>query len=261
MNEQQLRHQIEASQVGSIAESLYTHRLPCIDFVSEPASGSDSLDRSRIGGPFLAPEGFEIPIYYNEPMNFLCQLSSDDLNSLAPHLSGHLLFFASEHNWTGGHRACSVIHVPHGAPTKTITPLPSDYLSQNPCILLGSPSISVPVPMDEYQSPATQPWHALPDSLRDPLCQIHDATTRIEGNYKQNFFHRFLGHPDIIQYDERKYLSTCEEGDEWLSLLAIYDDHNAGISFGDTGAIHFYIRRSSFEQLDFSDVQCHLETC
>ena len=70
-----------------------------------------------------------------------------------------------------------------------------------------------------------------------------------------------MGHPDPIQYDARPFIRRSAAPADWLALLAVYEDRNAGIYFGDTGGLYFYIQKAKFELGDFSKVLAFIQTC
>ena len=261
MTENQIQTLIQSSGLGSIGDIWYGRRLPCVDFCSRLATDIDPSDASRLGGPYLATPGFAPPRYEDVEMDFVCQIACSDVSSVAPHLSGHLLFFAPAQAVSDGHDVAAVVHIEASSELVPFTPSPGYYFRQVACILSPSASCSLPSPMDTFQSPDTQPWHELDDALRSKFLSNYSATTRIPGDPYGYSLHRFMGHPDPIQYDWRPFLRRITNPGDWISLLAIYDDRAAEVGYGDTGCLYFWIERARFERGDFTNIRACIQTC
>ncbi|NBO66841.1 MAG: DUF1963 domain-containing protein [Acidobacteria bacterium] len=243
VTEYQIQTLIQSSGLGSIGDIWYGRRLSCVDFCSRLAIDIDPSDASRLGGPYLATPGFAPPRYEDVEMDFVCQIACSDVSSVAPHLRGHPLVFDASSEL-----------VP-------FTPSPGYYFRQVACILSPSVSCSLPSPMDTFQSPDTQPWHELDDALRSKFLSNYSATTRIPGDPYGYSLHRFMGHPDPIQYDWRPFLRGITNPGDWISLVAIYDDRAAEVGYGDTGCLYFWIERARFERGDFTKIRACIQTC
>jgi len=261
MTESQIQALIQSSDLGQIGESWYARRLPCVDFFSRLATDADPPEASRLGGPYLATPDFTHPRYDEAEMDFVCQIACSDLTTVAPHLKGHLLFFVPAQAVIDGHDVAAVVQIDAHSELVSLTPNPGYYFRQIACILSPSPSCSLPSPMDAFQSPDTQPWHGIDDALKSRFISVYSATTRIPGDPYHYSLHRFMGYPDPIQYDERPFLRGITNPDDWISLLAIYDDRAAYVGYGDTGCLYFWIERARFDRGDFTNVRACIQTC
>ncbi len=260
MKEDEIQLLLELKKLGNLGEAYYAQRLPCIDFKSTASTEADSLTQSHMGGTFLAPLDFSLPVYEGMAMDFVCQINAVDVQHLAPHIDGHLLFFAPVQLLMEGHDAAAVVHVPQGATIISISASPSEYFRQKPALLPAKTACSLPAPMDPFQSPATQPWHEGKRAIKEKIWGFYSRTTRIEDDLYHSNYHRFMGHPDPVQYDARPYIRRICPASEWLSLLAVYEDRNAELYFGETGALYFYIPKEHFEKSDFSRIYACIQT-
>jgi uncharacterized protein YwqG len=260
MTENQIQALIQANGLGAIGESWYGRRLPCVDFCSRLATDADPLEASRLGGPYLAPPDFTPPRYDGAEMDFVCQIACSDVATVAPHLRGHLLFFAPAQSVMDGHDVAAVVHVDATTRLVSFRPEPGEYFRQMACVLSASPSCSLPAPMDEFQSPETQPWHEMDEPLKSKFSSVYFQSTRIPGDPYHGSLHRFMGHPDPIQYDWRPFLRGVEDPSDWISLLAVYDDATGYVGYGDTGCLYFWIERTRLGRGDFSNIKACIQT-
>ena len=96
--------------------------------------------------------------------------------------------------------------------------------------------------------------------MKEKLRSFYCRTTRIQDDLYHSNWHRFLGHPDPIQYDARPFIQRRHQGSDLLALMAVYEDRNAEVYFGDTGALYFYIPKTNFERCDFSEIYACIQT-
>jgi uncharacterized protein YwqG len=70
--------------------------------------------------------------------------------------------------------------------------------------------------------------------------------------------HRFLGHPDVVQWDMHRDLKGLPT--DWLLLLQVDSDEASDTNWGDTGRIYYWIRTRDLVVGDFSQTQLVLQS-
>ena len=144
------------------------------------------------------------------------------------------------------------IHIPKSQDLQVYTCDPDPEFELRHASLKCHSSWSLPTPLDALEH--TAEWQQDSRDVSDAFHPIYDASVRIPQDREQGFWHRFLGHPDYIQY-------KCCPDDSYMPLLALYSDDRAGLVYGDTGALYYFIRRLDFERCDFSSVVGIVQTC
>jgi uncharacterized protein YwqG len=240
---------------------------------------------SKIGGDPDLPAGTEWPRFRGVPLGFLAQLkmvdaAKHDVSGSLPS-SGLLSFFydARQEAWgfdpkdRGGWR---VLFFDGGGASLRRVPAPDDLPDESPfspCKLSFSTELTPP-PWESLYVKAL----ALTEQERDKCVDLIDRTRGEDG-----IIHRLLGHPDPIQGDmqlecqltfhgvytgdERGYRNprraALEKGAaDWQLLLQIdSDEENAGMMWGDSGRIYFWIRKADLKKRAFENVwmvlQCY----
>lgn len=253
MHKDELTTAIHHLNRGTVGDAYAASILPCIDMVTQIPLGQPDPFESHIGGMFVAPEGFSLPRWKDRPMNFLCQLKCSDLHPIANHLTGHLLFFAPMRDLVFDDVGEPVaIHIPKSQNLQVYTCDPDPEFELRHASLKCHSSWSLPTPLDALEH--TAEWQQDSRDVSDAFHPIYDASVRIPQDREQGFWHRFLGHPDYIQY-------KCCPDDSYMPLLALYSDDRPGLVYGDTGALYYFIRRQDFERCDFSSVVGIVQTC
>jgi hypothetical protein len=145
-----------------------------------------------------------------------------------------------------------VIHIPECSRLQVFTCDRDPEFELRHATLRCHTSWSLPAPHDALQH--SSEWRQYSRRVSDAFHPIYDASIRIPGDREQGFWHRFLGHPDYVQYD-------CCPDDTHIPLLALYSDDRPGLVYGDSGSLYYFIRRADFERGDFSSIRGIIQTC
>jgi len=237
-------------RVDSIIAELKAQARPCLRLV--PAAGG----KSRLGGP--AEMAVAWPRYEGRPLSLLAQLDLAEIHAaggvdwLPSH--GRLLFFYElEHSGWGGTSAdagCAVVRYETGAPIVAAEPadLPTDFRFDARPIRFSADT-SLP---DETRLNIN--WRSLSRAEEAALEQAIEALAPPEP------VHQLGGFPAPIQDDQmelecQRAVSPSEGGaraSDWRLLLQLDTDEEAGMMWGDTGRLYFWVREQDARAGDFS---------
>jgi uncharacterized protein YwqG len=241
------------------------------------------LGASKFGGlPDLAP-GMQWPEFKGMPMSFIAQIRLSDLRSLEAAkvlpATGLLWFFYDAQQQTFGSdpadKAGWTVIYRDGAPvpaqlhrTEASQALPKGARFK-PCSVSFASELTLP------ERPALE----APGLMWTP-----DEQKRYEdlyANYPNEADrgatrHRMLGHPDTIQDDMRAQCQLQAHGVssaddpraaqllpaamDWLLLLQVDTDEDAGMRWANTGMLYYWIRRDALQARRFGDVWLVLQS-
>jgi uncharacterized protein YwqG len=263
------------SDVGSlIADSVWIKSQPADEAVLE-------LGASRLGGLPDLPPTLAWPRWKNTPQSFVAQLRLSDVHQYeaAPLLpaSGWLYFFydAAQEVY-GGNPAdrggWAVLYYPGDGSSLVRHPAPPDLPAQaqfRSLVLAFSVESTLP----------QRPEVFLPKLDWTP--QEQDLYSDFAVSYRPPEdralpHHQLLGHAHDLQDDmhievqlashglnvEKGETSAELEGGalDWLLLLQIDSDPNAGMRWGSSGMLYYWIERRALEARHFEDVWCVLQS-
>jgi uncharacterized protein YwqG len=260
-----LHARLVAGGLDAQANALLALIEPSVRLTAAPASEADlPPGASKLGGCPDVPPDFHWPEYQGLPQSFLAQLDLGGLKGLAgaevlpP--AGLLSFFydAEQRPWgfdPAERDAWRVLYTPAGTPL-TRAPFPEQ---------LPEASRFRSCRLDAAADFTFAPWEssdvtALGLTLEQGGAYAHalDLTDVPAGT------HRLLGHPDPVQGDMQLEAQLASHGincgtgaaedDEqvdalrpgataWRLLLQLDSDEHAGMSWGDSGRIYFWMRR------------------
>lgn len=248
---------------------LNTLRLPAIAFF--PASAS-SL--SRLGGLPSLPAALPWPEWKGKPLAFLCQINlaelPDDCERSALPSSGLLYFFYNQGQETWGFDpedagSWRVLYADapsaNGAPRAAPAGMNEDGIyPEKPVALVAIKTY--PDSQDERVSALN-----MNDIQSDQYCEL---TSRVFNNGPG---HHLLGHPSPVQNNDMDLecqlashglncggsmsasdprVKELESGrQDWMLLLELDTDDDAGMMWGDCGKLYFWIRRDDLKNKRF----------
>ena len=242
----------EASQerVEAIIAELKARAQPCLRMVSA-AEG-----KSRLGG--TAQMAGAWPRYEGRPLCLLAQLDLAEIHAAGgldwlPSEGRLLFFYELEHSGWGGtpeDAGCAVVRYEPGPAVEASTPddLPADFrLDAVPVSF--SPDTSLP---DE--SRLNIDWRSFSHAQEAALEQAIEALAPAEP------VHQVGGFPAPIQSDEmelecQRNLQSRDKNaraSDWRLLLQLDTDTEAGMMWGDTGRLYFWVREQDARAGDFS---------
>jgi len=248
---------------------------PCVRLTS-----TDNSVRTRIGGRPPIQGRFEWPHWNGQPLGFVAQIELTEIQSALPidwlPSEGRLLFFYDpEQNVWGfdpkDKGGCVVIFDPNGEPAPSLDPpqaLP-DHGSFSEKNLAAASAQSHPS-LDRFGETvgdlSTHAWDAL-DKQYSPPTPVHQIGgypwpvqndgMELESQLASNGV--YVGNAEGYTSSDVEKLKDGAK--DWLLLLQIDSDDEAGIMWGDIGMLYFWIRRQDAEKRDFSNVWVVLQCC
>lgn len=263
------------------AARVAAHARPAIRLSPSPGAADGG---SRLGGDPDLPDAAEWPEWKGKPLAFLGQVALADVAGLAGAealpADGLLSFFYDAEQGTWGfdpqdRGSWRVLYSPAGVPLRprpTPAAVPSDA-RYRPTGLTPSPILSLPA-WDEPPIARLEMTDDEGDRYMDLLAGDDDAS---------GGRHQLLGWPEPIQSGEMD--AECQmvagglnlggpEGyrdpraeplkagaSQWRLLLQLDSDEDAGMMWGDSGRLYFWIREADLAARNFDDVwmilQCY----
>jgi uncharacterized protein YwqG len=241
-----------------------------------------TLGGSRLGGQPDLSLDFQWPMNRDEPLDFLLQVNLRDVAmhdnaSLLP-ADGMLTFFydLKEQPWgydPANLKGFRVTYTPPKVPLKTFQiPRPDCALDQHKM---------------HFHADLTIPsmWSRPFDKLND-RAKLSEADSSA---YSEYFFslhrsprHHLLGHSDNIQGDMQLKAQLVTNGlycgdpsgynhprravlepgaDDWMLLLQLDSDDDAGFMWGDSGMLYYWIRKQDLARRIFDNVWMTMQCC
>jgi uncharacterized protein YwqG len=266
-----------------VAPAIAKEAMPCIRLFAKPArDGAIKTGASKLGGFPDLPDDFEWPCRDGAPLSFVAQINVtalpkfEGLEELPPNTL--LSFFYDAQN------------LPFGFDS-------NDKSSW--CVLASPISSTAPLkrrrrPKSLADEGAFTPcvlFTTLEESLPDPFSRIIEMLKLTEGEQDAYFHifedhidprphHKLLGHAEQWQNDMQLDCQLVSNGlsvgapdwhagprrdaleagaSDWILLLQVDTDENAGMQWGDLGSLYYWIKRSSLESRSFEDVWLFLQ--
>ena len=267
-----LSNALAASGLQRLQPDIERMMLPSLRLTGTPATGTLSAGTSRLGGVPDLPVGFTWPVWKSSPMSFLAQLRLEELAALSPASllpkSGMLSFF-------------------YDAAQETYGADPADrggwlvaYFGGDPGGWLVS-AFPAALPAEARFSACTLQF-SIEDSLPSSPAQHLPAPGWSEAEveaYQQFLFdypgaeerarphHRMFGHPDQLQDDmqlqcalyangfadlnDPKAAPALSQKEDWLLLLQVDSDDQAGMQWASAGRLYFWIESGALQAGQF----------
>ena len=266
-----------------VATEIERVAQPSIRLVADKAESQLALGVSRLGGNPDLPIGIDWPEQNGRFLLFIAQINLAEItpyhsDPLMP-TSGMLYFFFDIDQYYEPSPSFRVywkiwffnqdVYTLQRVPVPAEIPLDNKY---NPCSLILSTEITLPAYSSDdndflerlgLSSPFTNAEGLAYENLQSYLAGMLDAKFQIP-------IHRFLGHPDPVQWDvqrdcydeaNRVYNSNGSRGEtlksnitDWKLLLQVDSDNASNTMWGDVGRIYFFVRKQDLLELDFSKV-------
>ena len=280
MDQAKVSEALSAAGLGQRAGDLASLARPSIHLTAKKVDPySLPVGASRLGGQPDLP-GVAWPDKNGVPLAFIAQIRLEDVAQLdTEHLlppAGLLSFFYDSGQQTYGDNPADrdgwrVFFFPPDARLSDSI-VPSD-LPQNArfsaCALSFASELTVP-----QQPPLERPgmpWSPTDEkSYESFLSNYQSSTDRAAPR------HRLLGYPDTIQDDMRAQCQLMSHGvvdasdpkaaalqagaNEWLLLLQVDSDDQAGMRWGSAGMLYYWIERDALRNRGFDNVWLALQS-
>lgn len=273
---EELRRELSGLGPPEAVEVLMALARDCILLRRERCDDADiPIGASKIGGAPDVPPDFVWPQGVYDPMSFLAQIDLAEASPLDPTgllpKTGLLSFFYEFHAvlhqgsmedsryqrviFTHGdvslerHALPEKLYhpsrVPEWWPPGSAETYQPESAAFHACRVRLDRLVMPPVGGSHTLAALPFPEGNEPDEVRNMATEWHSASFSWFGNLPPA--HQMFGHQHWIQYD-------YEEPGEVL-LLQIYSDEDAGIMWGDAGALYAYIAEKDLRRMDFSRVR------
>lgn len=270
-----LRSLFSAAGLGRIAPVLQRLQAGSLRLKTHAADEQQlAPGASKLGGLPDLPDGAAWPAWNGTPLGLIAQIHLDDLRAypLAKALpkAGWLYFFYDGRQQAFGDKpadrgAWQVLYTP-GAPSSALTrqAAPAGLPDENrfkPCAVEYAPEMTLP------QNPPV---------LAPKLDWTPDEQHQYEDLLDQHFSdrstprHRLLGHTDEIQDDMHQQAQLLSHGVmdgqdpraagladgalNWQLLLQVDSDDSAGMRWGSSGMLYFWIEKAALQARRFDNV-------
>ena len=258
---------------AELKAKVLEERSPAIHLIA-----SDASSFSKLGGSPNLPHGTVWPRWGEAPLAFIAQLDLSELPSPSPlaelPTSGVLYFFYEQERSPWGfdpedRGAWKVLYNPtrpSAAETEAPADLNTDWIA-NPVPLSFRPINTLPH-RDRLQIPdwsyemvdefgdwldeerlrpfAKRPHHQI-GGFPDP---VQNDSMELESQLVSNG----LNCGDETGYNDPRAAALTEGAADWVLLLQVDTDDDAGMMWGDCGLIYFWIRREDLARRDFDNV-------
>ena len=264
--------------LGTHANAIAALCLPCVELTTLATPDLViPIGSSKVGGAADVEPGFEWPEFEGRPLAFLAQLDLADLGAdgtaLGLPVDGLLLFFyeVEEGRWgfDPKDRGCSrVVWTPPGTHLERRNAPPDAFFSCRATLALGAslpaydaaPMNAMPLSEEEgeryydlYRDQARSPHHQLfgyPDAVQNNDMQEKCAMVT-SGIY--------LGTSE--GYKDARAAAARELASAWRLLLQLDSDDEAGMMWGDSGMLYFWIREEDLRERRFDEAWLILQCC
>lgn len=280
MNRDALRACVERFGLGKLLPSLIAAAKPTVLLAANGPVDRTGSAKSHIGGTPLLPATVEWPRWKGASMSFVAQIHLPSLPAISGREllpdEGNLVFFYDQRRSTWGfdpkdRGSWAVMHCDDS--TRTRRDWPADLSSAaryREVALVPETSLSLPAPA----SPAARALRLDDEQLDAYRDLVRALSTRRPR-------HRLLGHPDALQGDMQLECELVTNGlycgdvsgyqdprrrllepqaEEWMLLLQLDSDRDAGMRWGDDGRLYFWIRTQDAAARKFSEVWMVLQS-
>ena len=238
------------------------------------------LGESKIGGMPDLPSGFSWPECNGQPQSFLAQIRLSDTDSydedkVLPQ-SGMLWFFYDAQQQTFGENptdnSCWHVYFAEDASQLQRTPAPSQ-LPTSSQFQACSIDFTTEVTLSQFPKLDVPSY-----DWTDEEQQKYETflTTFPTANDHAALHNRLLGNPETLQDDMRSECQLVSHGItddsdpraaelgkgamDWLLLLQLDSDENAGMRWGDTGMLYYWIKQGDLRAKRFDDTWLVLQS-
>jgi uncharacterized protein YwqG len=272
-----LREKLTQSGLSRVAKELELATLEATRLITQPADeGSLSLGVTKIGGEPDLPSGTLWPTWKDSPLSFIAQLNLEELHHISKTPlppSGLLSFFydAEQKTWgfdpedLGSWRVIYSSDLSSLRRFKFPAALTSNAHYDSCKVDFLKTSTLAP-----YESRVVERLHLSVEEADDYGDIWVETQQELEGPR-----HQVLGHPHPIQgemqlecqlvshgiycgdsdgYNDPRSAALEKGADDWQLLLQIDSDDNAGMMWGDTGMLYFWIQKQALERQEFHKV-------
>lgn len=276
---QSMNEQLIKAGLGRVAEEIESLALPSIKLIRETVNEDEiDLGTSKIGGRPDLPAGSNWPEWQGMPLSFIAQIN---LSDLAPFISlpelpgsGLLSFFYDAEQRTWGFD-------PKDAGSWKVFYFDGDFASlirvRFPDSLPAHGQFEAGRLSFKQETSLPPPDAGCMDQLElsDEEKTAHFAFFEDSEEMTKGPRHQMFGHPYQIQgemqlecqlvsngiycgtpegYSDPRSQELEEGADDWMLLLQVDSDDDAGMMWGDMGCIYFWIRKQSLEHRRFDEV-------
>jgi uncharacterized protein YwqG len=236
---------------------------------------SREMGKSHLGGLPDLPPGFAWPQWKEIPMSFIAQIRLEDIDGFAPAKrlpkAGLLSFFydatqntyGSSPNDRGGWgvfyfnpEACASLHAATAPPG-----LPADSIFKE-CALRFSSENTLPTSAAQH----LENFNWSEAEVKGYEDYLYNSVTDQERALPR---HRMFGHPDQLQddmqvqcalyangvasLDEPRAAAFVKMKQDWLLLLQVDSDENAGMKWATYGMLYFWINAKALDAQKFDN--------
>jgi uncharacterized protein YwqG len=255
--------------------------LPCVRLTAKSArDGSIETGASKLGGLPDLPDASEWPSRDGAPLSFIAQINTaglpkfGGLDELPPNSLLSFFYDVEGSPWgfdpkdKGGWRVLS-------SPISPANPLnrrrrPKDLADDGifkTCVLSAAVTESLPDPYSRIIEELK-----LSDSEQDAYSELFE---QLDLDETPGLHHQVMGHAEPVQNDMQLECQLASNGincggpegyadprrealeagaSDWRILLQIDTEENAGMEWGDSGRLYYWIKRSSLQSRSFDDV-------
>jgi uncharacterized protein YwqG len=271
----------KSSGLKRVAPLIAKEVLPCVRLIAKRArDGSIEIGASKLGGLPDLPEASEWPCRDGAPLSFIAQINVtalpkfDGLDELPPNTLLSFFYDVEGLPWgfdPGDKGGWCVL----ASPISPAAPLkrrrrPKDLADDGvfkPCALLATVTESLPDPFSRIIEELK-----LTDSEQDAY---HELFEQLDLDEMPGLHHKVMGHAEPIQNDMQLECQLVSNGiscggpegyadprrdaleagaSDWRLLLQVDTDEDAGMEWGDSGRLYYWIKRSSLQSRSFDDV-------
>ena len=271
---EQLRQKLYDANLDDLVDHFVRLARPCARIKTQKTKeDSIPVGGSKFGGGADVPEGFQWPEYRGRQLAFLGQIDLPALagscvaGSLPP--VGLLSFFYDAEQSTWGfdpedRGSWRVFHFA-GEGLQRVAPPTStlELADYKPCSLTFEDDLSLPtgqsqqiqdLGLAEYESAAY--WDVMGDEEEAGGHQLFGHPMEIQGEMQLEcqLASNGINCGSPAGYKDPRVEGLRPGASQWLLLLQIDSDDNAGWMWGDMGRLYFWIRQPDIEALSFDDV-------
>lgn len=282
MDQDKLQQRLASAGLTRVHGDISKLLLESIRIKDQPADESQlALGESKIGGVPDLPYGVTWPVFKDTPMSFIAQfrmdkVSPNDSSNLLPK-QGILYFFYDAHQEIFGEKpgdqaGWKVIYSTTEPDQLERIPFPSGLPKEsrfNSCSVSSSKELTLP------QDP----------SVFIPNWNWTDEEKKHYEDFQYGFsyplgphasIHRMLGHADIIQddmhlqaalysngvpsIDDPRVAALKETALNWVLLLQVDSDSQAGMRWANSGMLYYWIQRQELLERRFDHIWLILQS-
>lgn len=269
-----LREKLIQSGLSRVAKELELATLEATRLITQSADDASlSLGVTKIGGEPDLPSGTLWPTWKDSPLSFVAQLNLEELNRISQTPlppRGLLSFFydAEQQTWGFDPKDLGSWRVIYSSDLSSLQRFNwPDALTSN--------AHYDPCKVDFVKTLTLAPYESLIVERLHLSVEDADAYGDVWGESQEELEgprHQVFGHPYPIQgemqlecqlvshgiycgdsdgYDDPRSAALEKGAEDWRLLLQIDSDDNAGMMWGDTGIIYFWIQKQALEREEF----------